>query len=220
VHALVIQRSAMGEYTDMTTMYRRFASICAIGAALLGVLFTVSFAAYVREGYHWAHWTSAIALTAGGIVTIPVVLALYERLRDPEQQLAVLASIVGLAGALGAAVHGAYDVAVLAKPAGKASAFPSQVDPRGFATFALTALALGLFGWLALRGGQLPRLVAQLALAAATLLVVVYFGRLIALDPNTNVIKVAALAVGLVVSPAFYLGVARSLARDAAPGNT
>jgi hypothetical protein len=197
-------------------MFRRFSGWCAVGTALLGITFTVTFAAYVREGYHWAQWASAIALTAVGLVVVPVVIGLYEHLRDPERQFATLALVAGLAAAFGTTVHGAYDVAVLTKPPGKATNFPNQVDPRGFATFALTAVALALFGWLALRGGQLPRRVARLGVAAALLLLVVYFGRLIALDPNTNVVRVSALLVGLVVSPAFYVGVGRTLLRKAA----
>ena len=42
---------------------------------------------------------------------------------------------------------------------------PSYTDPRGFATFAMTALAFVVFGWLIVRGTEIPRIVGQLALA-------------------------------------------------------
>ena len=69
-------------------------------------------------------------------------------------------------------------------------------------TFAVTGLALGLFGWLILRTTAFPRTAGRLALAAAVLLVVVYVARLTVVDPKTNAIRVAALASGLVLVPA------------------
>jgi hypothetical protein len=43
------------------------------------------------------------------------------------------------------------------------------------------------------------------------LLVIVWLGRMIALDPNDDVIRVAALAAGLVAVPAFEVGLAARL---------
>jgi len=52
--------------------------------------------------------------------------------REAEPELAVIALVTGLLGVIGSTVHGAYDVAVLAKPVGKGAAdLPSQLDPRG-----------------------------------------------------------------------------------------
>ena len=60
-----------------------------------------------------------------------------------------------------------------------------EFDPRGFATFGLTALALLVFGIIRLRAGGLDRAVARLAV----------------LDPEANVIKATALISGLIVNP-------------------
>jgi len=76
-----------------------------------------------------------------------------------------------------------------------------EFDPRGFATFGLTALALLVFGIVRLRAGGLDRAVARLAALAALLLVVLYAGRLTVLDPEANVIKATALISGLIVNP-------------------
>jgi hypothetical protein len=46
---------------------------------------------------------------------------------------------------------------------------------------------------------------------------VVFIGRLTVLNPKNNVIKLAAVASGLVVVPAFYLLVARGLLRGPRP---
>jgi len=199
----------------MTKTFQRFAGWAALDAAFLSVFFTVTFGLYVREGYHWAQWASSIALTLTGVATIPVFVALYTRVRESEPEFAALALITGLVGGIGSTVHGAYDVALLAKPLSEKSDLPSQIDPRGFATFAVTGLALGVFGWLILRTGAYPRLAGQLGIASLVLLFVVYFGRLIAVNPNKNVIRVAALASGLIAVPAFYLLIARALLRPA-----
>ena len=75
----------------------------------------------------------------------------------------------------------------------------------------MTAAAFVVFGWLILRGTEIPRIVGQLALLAAVLLLIVYFGRLIVLNPKRPLIKWVAVVSGLVVNPAFYLAYARSL---------
>ena len=61
-------------------------------------------------------------------------------------------------------------------------------------TFAVTGLAIGIFGWPDPRDGALPA-PARIALVAAVLLVVVFVGRLTVLNPKTNVIRIAALRV-------------------------
>jgi hypothetical protein len=196
----------------MTHAFRRFAGACALLAALAGVVFTVAFAVVVQNGDRWAAWLSWVTLLAGGLVTIPVVVALHAVLGEVEPQFALVGLIVGVAGALGAAVHGAYDIAVLANPpTGPDTGLPSAIDPRGAMTFAVTGLALLLFGWLILRTGLLPGAAGGLGVGGGLLLLVVYVGRLTVMNPKTNVIRIAALASGLVVVPGFYLLVGRSL---------
>jgi hypothetical protein len=194
----------------MTDAYRRFAALAALLTAVAGIVFTVTFAIAVRDGEHWALWASSITLIVGSLTAIPVVIALADQLGAREPQFARLGLVFGLVASLGAAFHGAWDTAVLANPIDHPDV-PSYSDARGFATFAMTALALVIFGWLILRGTEIPRLVGQLALLAAVLLLVVYFGRLTVLNPKRPVIKWVAVTSGLLVSPAFYLAYARSL---------
>src|SRR5581483_6948423 len=105
----------------------------------------------------------------------------------------------------GAAIHGAYDLANLANPPADApSGAPNAIDPRGLATFGLTAVALAVTGALALRGGALPRRLGYLAFLSAALLVFVYVGRLVILNPKSPGLLAAAVLVGFVVNPVFY----------------
>jgi drug/metabolite transporter (DMT)-like permease len=192
----------------MTRSFQRFTGWSALAAAAAGVTFTVAFSVVVREGDRWAKWVSAVALAGGGLVTLPVIIALYALLRDREPEFALL----GAVGTLASAAHGAFDVAGLSKAVKPdLSDVPSFVDPRGFATFGTTGLALLVFGLIGLRTGELDRTVAGLAVLAAVLLAILYVGRLTVLDPEANVIKGTALISGLVVNPAFFLLFARSL---------
>jgi hypothetical protein len=139
----------------------------------------------VREGDRWAKWVSAVALAGGGLVTVPVIIALYALLRDREPEFALLGAFIGVVGALATATHGAFDVGGLSERiTADLGDVPNFVDPRGFSTFALTALALLVFGWLGLRTGGLDRTVARLAVLVAVLLVVLYVRRLTVLDPK------------------------------------
>jgi hypothetical protein len=203
----------------MTRSFQRFAGWSAIAAAGAGLTFRVAFSIVVREGDRWAKWVSAVALAGGGLVTLPVIIALYAMLRDRESEFALLGALVGAVGALATATHGAFDVAGLSKRiTADLSDVPNFVDPRGFATFGITALALLIFGSLGLRTGALDRTVASLAVLAAGLLAVLYVGRLTVLDPEANVIKGTALISGLVVNPAFFLAFARSLLQGTPTG--
>jgi hypothetical protein len=197
--------------------FERFAATTAVLSAAASLVFTVAFAVVVQEGERWAQWVSWTTLLLGGLVALPVVVALQARLGRAEPEFALVGLVLGVAGAIGAAVHGAYELSALANPPDAPGTGISAIDPRGVMTFAVTGLALGLFGWLIMRTGELPRRTGQLALVAAGLLVVVYVGRLTVLDPKADVIRAAALVSGLLVVPAFYVQLARALLRPARP---
>lgn len=132
--------------------------------------------------------------------------ALYRRLREVDAGFALVGFMFGFAGALGSTIHGAYDLAnVLHPPATLAADLPSAVDPRGVLTFGLSGLALLVIARLMSRGGGFPASLALLGYASGVLLVLIYLGRLVVLDPASPLVLGPAALEGFVVNPVWYI---------------
>ena len=97
------------------------------------------------------------------------------------------------------------------------ASLPFPVDPRGLLTFGVSGLGVLALSAAALRNASLPRNLARLGIALGVLLVLIYLGRLIVLDPKSFLILAPAGITGLIVSPLWYAWVGRELLRSAAP---
>src|SRR5437762_5245288 len=115
------------------TTFDQFAGVCAILAGAVGFLYAIAFVVLKNPTLY------SLCLLLGGLFTSAVVVALYERLRASDAAFAAWAAVLGLVGALGAALHGGYDLANAINPPNgdplSAANLPSQVDPRGLLTF-------------------------------------------------------------------------------------
>src|SRR5438045_4096010 len=150
--------NAYPEETAMkTTAFERFAGFCAILAGIAGFLYSLSFIVLARSAPATAGLLSALFLTLSGLLAAVALVGLYQRVQPTEPGFALLALGLGLAGALGAAVHGGYDLSNAINPpldnAAAAANLPSQIDPRGLLTFGVAGLALFFFAWLIGQGG-------------------------------------------------------------------
>jgi hypothetical protein len=203
---------------------RSFARVAGVGGVVAGVAalaYSVTFAVVVQDGARWASWTSTVVLGVGALAALPVLVALFQRVRATDESFALLAFVVGVLGAAGTLLHAAYDLANLANPpataSGAASALadlPSATDPRGFATFLLAGLTLG--GFSLLLGLDGSRRLAWLGGAAAPMLVVVWIGRLTVLDPKSAWLAPFVVGSGFVAVPLWYVLVGWSLLRPTA----
>ncbi len=193
----------------MSRTFERFAGACAALVALGGVGYAIAFVFTVQSAPRGATYASALFLLGGGLVSTVVMIAVYQRLRITEPSFAMLGLLLGVVGAVGSSIHGGLDLALLAKrPANTVTNFPANfVDPRGLLTFGFTALALLVIGWLIVRGGLLPRALGYLAFVGGALLVIVYLGRLIVLNPKSPGLLTAAVLSGFIVSPTWFLWV-------------
>lgn len=187
--------------------FERLAGICAILAGVADFLYAIAFVVLQNA------LLSGLFLMSGGLLTTAALVAIYERLRRTEATFALWALLLGMTGALGSAAHGGYDLANAVNPPPSIPDLPNPVDPRGLMTFGVAGIALFVVAWLIGRGGEFSRGLGYLAYASAVLLLALYLGRLIVLDPTNPMILVPALLNGFLINPAFYLWLGLALLR-------
>jgi hypothetical protein len=195
-----------------TNAFERFGGLCAFLAGIGGLGYSVSFVIISKSAPDVSNVLSPLFLLIGGLLSSAVLLALYQRLRENEATFALWAALLGTLAALGSAAHGGYDLANAINPPALSADFqtnlnalPSQIDPRGLLTFGVTGLAFLIFAWLIVRSGLLPRGLGYLGYALGILLVIVYLGRLILLQPSNLFLLGAAGLTGFVLAPIWYI---------------
>jgi hypothetical protein len=193
--------------------FDRFAGLAALGVAAGGLAYSIAFTVALENDARFWLYAQALALLMGGVLGTAVFVGLHERLRAAGPAFALWALVLGLVGAFGSALHGGHDLANLANTPEIATSGPSYVDPRGLGTFALSGVAILVFSLLAARSALLPRRFAYLGLLAAALLVWVYIGRLVILDPKSAGVLPFAVVLGFLVNPAWYAWLGLSLLR-------
>ena len=187
-----------------SSSFEQFAGTCAVLAGMTGFLYALAFVV-LQNG---------LFLMLGGLFSTAVLAAVYDRLRETDATFALWALLLGIAGALGSAVHGGYDLANAIHPQPSIPDLPNPVDPRGLLTFGIAGVALFVVAWLILRSGRFPRGLGYLTCLSAILLVALYLGRLIILEPTNPVILVPALLNGFLVNPALYIWLGLALLRS------
>ncbi len=200
--------------TARSSAFDRFAGAAAMVVGLGGIVYAVLFITLLHKYTKGADAVSALLLMVGGVATTAVLIAVYGRLAPVDPGFALWALVIGVAGAIGSALHGAFDLAPLAHKVATSPIGANPTDPRGFATFALFALAVVVISWLILRGGGFDRRLAYIGFVAAALLMLIYLGRLIAYNPNIAWLKAAAYASGLVVNPVFFVWLGLELRKN------
>jgi hypothetical protein len=193
--------------------FERFAGVCGIGAGLFGFAYAYGFV-LAKDPLLYG-----TALLVGALLGLPVIVVLYLRVVGVDHGFAMLGLLLAAVGALGAAIHGGYDLAnALHPPAGGVPDLPSAIDPRGMLTLLATGLGLILLASLIVRGRTLPAGIGYLGIALGVVLVLVYLGRLIVLDPTSPFVLGHALIAG-VASPLLYVWIGAILVRGDASRN-
>jgi hypothetical protein len=206
-----------------TADFDRFAGYCAFAAAALGIVYGVVFFSAVAADSDRAEAVSEVFLLLGGLVTIPVFVALYERLRAVEPGFALLGLLLGVGGALGTAVHGAFDLGLYIDDPNTELRVPNPIDPRGFLAFGVAGLALLVLGWLISRAEGFHARLAPLAYATGVLLVLLYLARLTIGPADNPIVVILAVLAGFIASPLLYVMFGRALLgsrRDVGAGHS
>jgi len=199
-------------------VFERFGGVCAILAGIAGFGYSTAFVIYLHDASRRAAYVDDVLLLTGGLLSIAAFVAVYGRLRTADEGFALVGLLLAFAGAYGAMTHGAYDLANLVKPpASLAADVPSSTDPRGLGTFALIGVAVAIASMLIVRGGDLPRQLGYLGFLGAALLVFVYVGRLVILNPKSPGLHAAAVVSGFLVNPAWFIWLGLTLLHSPPP---
>ncbi len=203
--------------TARSASFDRMAGYASMVVGLGGIIYAVLFVTLLHKATKGAAVMSSLLLLVGGVLSSVVMIAVFERLRSTDQGFALWALVLGLAGAFGSATHGGFDLAPLAhKVVTSPVTNANPTDPRGMATFGLTALALAVISWLILRGGAFDRRLAYVGFVAAALLITLYLGRLIVFNPKGAGLRAVAYASGFVVNPVFFVWLGMELRKGPA----
>jgi hypothetical protein len=198
------------------TAFNRFAGLFAMltGAGIF--LYSIAFVVISRgPSAALGAQLSALFLMLSGLLAAPALVGLYQRLRQTSEGFALLALGLGLAGALGSALHGGYDLANIINPAAAAAATggPSQIDPRGLLTFGVAGLAVVIFAWLMRQAGGFPPVLSYVGYVLAVLLVIIYLATLMGVKFTNPVLFVPALLAGFIANPVWYVWLGLALQR-------
>lgn len=102
--------SMAGGKDAQAASFERLAGACAIAVGVVNFLYAVAFVIITPSNPQLGKLLSALFLLAGNLLVTIVIVALYQRLQSVYPAFALWALLMGLAGALGAALHGGYDL--------------------------------------------------------------------------------------------------------------
>ncbi len=190
----------------MTRSFQKLSGFCALLAGLAGLLYLVLFLILKNP----AALLPALALLAVGLFASVTLAGIYQHVRLVDESLALIGLLFGFGGALGAAVHAAFDLANSLHPPASPFGYASPVDPRGFLTFAAAGVGAILLSRLILQSRSLPRAAGYLGIASGIFLVLLYLAYLILFNPLNPIVLGLILISGL-LQPVWYLWVGSSL---------
>ncbi len=194
------------------TNFDRMVGLSALAAGVSALGYSIALILVSRSNVALGDMLSGWFLTLGGIFALPVVVALYQRLRTTDEGLALLAFVFSIIGAIGAIMHGGYNLAnafgaARQVPANMAG-LPTQVDPRGLLTFALSGLGWIMWASLISTHKKYPRELSQIGHFLGGLLIVVYLTHLFGFGGDNPVVLIPSIMVGFFIYPIWYLWLA------------
>lgn len=192
-----------------TSSFDRYAGLAAILAGVMGLLYSIAFVVLQNV------LLSSLFLMLGGLLSLVALVALFERLGEVDSHAAMLGLMLGAVAALGATIHGGYDLANAINPPGAlpegVANLPNPIDPRGLLTFGIAGLAVLIAGLLMRGSPRFSRGFRALTFVLGVLLIVVYLGRLIVLAPSNPLVLIPAAVTGFIVNPLWYAWLGKQL---------
>jgi hypothetical protein len=182
--------------------FERLAGWSAFTAAVGGILYGLFFVVIGNIGI------ASALLMVGGLLSSVVLVAFATSLRSVNEQAARWALALGFIAAIVSVLHGGYDLANVIHPPLNdilsQAEYPNAIDPRGVGTFGLAGLSYLVLSTVAVSSPRYPKRLARLGQALGIVMIVIYAGRLVILDPTHPVVR-TALALGVVANTVFFL---------------
>jgi hypothetical protein len=197
----------------MSAGFERLAGVCALFVGLGALVYAILFITIVEGNTETEPWFAILLL--GALTTVPVMIALYFRLRafDPAAALTVL--VLGLFGALGGILHGGYELAALVTTPNQGYYPGVEAVAKGVLRYLVAGLALLVLAWLVWASGLLPRGIALLAAIGGVLLIFIYIGRLFDfITPGDYVSLIPPIVYGFAVHPLLYAWIGLTFLRS------
>lgn len=192
--------------------FEKISPILATFSGVAAFLYALAFVVVSKNNPVTGSVLSALFLMIFGVLSIGAWVGLYKKLREVDPGFAVWVVILAVFGAMGAFIHGGYDLSnALNPPAVFNSDLPNQIDPRGLLTFGLSGLALMLGSLLIGSHKKMSKNLGNLGYFAGLSSIFLYLARLIIVDPTSLVVTLPALLSGFVVVPLWYVWVGREL---------
>jgi hypothetical protein len=202
-----------------TVSFTRFAALASFLVAGGALAYAIVFIAIVEGAGETTLEFWFFLLLLGGIATIPVLVALYLRLREVDAGFALTALLFGLGSAFGGILHGGYNLGGNVTPPERGFGPGQEEVAHGVLRYAVAGLALLLLGWLIQRDRRLPRGLAYLGYLGGAVLVFIYVGRLYDfIEPGDYVSLIPPIAYGFAIHPLFYAWLGVILWRAASAG--
>jgi hypothetical protein len=179
--------------------FERFAGMSGVVVGLCSLLYAVFFL-LVSGTLHT--YLPPIFLAIGGFLALPVVVALYGRVRGADESFALWALLLAAIGYVGTAAHAVYGLALVVPqvtPGG--DTLPSQLDPRGFLAFGVPGIAVLIFAWLIARSHQFPTALAYVGYALGIAVIALFLGTLFTNDLKSLWVLVPGAAASLIATP-------------------
>jgi len=194
--------------------FRRFGATCALLAGVGSFLYAVAFVVIAPGNPELGPQLYSALLMANGLLATAALVALYQVVRGVNEGMALWGLLLGVAGQVGAAAHGAYDLSTVLGPGASATAASDAAnvaDPRGFLTFLVSGIAIIVLAQVVRNGRVLPANLGLFGVVTGIVLVWIYFARLLVLDAANPMLLVPVLLGGFVLVPGWYLWLGKEL---------
>ncbi len=205
----------------MDESFQKFGGTSAIITGVLSLAYAVFFLVIAKQAEYVGSLGAWLILAVSGIFSSAAYVALYQHLRRDSPGFALWGFIFGIASSILTLAGSTYQALLVSTAPGAdaatrvaiatAQGLPSQLDPKGLATFVLFAIVSLVFGRILVGGTTLPRNLGYLALFNGFLLSVLFFANIYGSLP---LILLSGGLSSVIATPLWWIWLGTPLRKD------